>query len=76
MILLNIPKNIGKTEMRAAIDEWIIGENGERDRAILTRKLIDGIHFEELAEEFSLSVRHTKKIVRDRWQTLRQHFAP
>lgn len=42
------------------IDEYI---HSERDRAILKRRFIDGIFFEPLAEEFDLSVRHTKSIV-------------
>lgn len=42
------------------IDEVI---HSERDRKILKRKLIDGVHFEPLAEEFGLSVRRTKDIV-------------
>lgn len=50
------------TEISNAIDELI---HSERDRAILKRRLIDGIKFEPLAEEFLLSVRHTKKIVAD-----------
>lgn len=44
----------------AAIDEHI---HSERDRAILKRRLIDGLTFERLAEEFNLSVRRTKTIV-------------
>ena len=42
------------------IDEYI---HSERDRAILKRRLIDGIFFEPLAEEFNLSVRRVKDIV-------------
>lgn len=42
------------------IDEHI---HSERDRAILKRRLIDGICFEPLAEEFDLSVRQTKNII-------------
>lgn len=34
-----------------------------RNRAILKRRLIDGICFEPLAEEFELSVRQVKNIV-------------
>lgn len=43
----------------------IIGEyiHSERDRAILCRRLIDGITYERLAEEFELSVRCVKTIV-------------
>lgn len=42
------------------IDEWI---HSERDRAILKRRLIDGITYEKLAEEFDVSVRHIKRII-------------
>lgn len=58
-----IPDGISKSEIDALIDEWIIGKNAERDRAILRRRLFDGITFERLAEEFDLSVRQTKNIV-------------
>lgn len=52
-----------RTEIERAIDEWIVGRNAERNRAILKRRLIDGICYEPLAEEFGLSVRQVKNIV-------------
>lgn len=58
-----IPHEISASEVSRLIDEWIIGRNGERDRRILKRRLIDGIHFEPLAEEFDLSTRQVKNIV-------------
>ena len=48
------------SQIRDVIDEHI---HSERDRAILKRRLIDGICFEPLAEEFDLSVVHVKRIV-------------
>ena len=48
------------SEISEAIDEYI---HNARDRAILKRRLIDGICFEPLAEEFDLSVRHVQTIV-------------
>lgn len=42
------------------IDEYI---HSERDRAILKRRLIDGICFEPLAEEFDLSTVQIKRII-------------
>lgn len=42
------------------IDDLI---HNERDRKILKRRYIDGICYEPLAEEFSLSVRQVKNIV-------------
>jgi AraC-like DNA-binding protein len=58
-----IPENVSKSELDSLIAEWIIGKNAERDRAILRRRLFDGITFEKLSEEFGLSVRQTKAIV-------------
>lgn len=49
--------------MEHLIDEWIIGRNAERNRKIMKRRLIDGVIFDDLAEEFELSVRQTKNIV-------------
>lgn len=46
--------------MTEAIDEWILNE---KHRAILKRRLIDGICYEPLAEEFDMSVRQIKRIV-------------
>ena len=56
-------ENISNSELCGSIDEWIKGRNAERNRAILKRRLIDGICYEPLAEEFNLSVRHVKDIV-------------
>lgn len=47
-------------EVVYVIDTWI---HSERDRKILKRRMIDGICYEPLAEEFELSVRQIKKIV-------------
>lgn len=58
-----IPESVSKSELDSLISEWIIGKNAERDRAILRRRLFDGITFEKLSEEFGLSVRQTKAIV-------------
>jgi DNA-directed RNA polymerase specialized sigma24 family protein len=57
--------------MKAAIDEWI---HSERDREILARRLIDGITFERLAEEFDMSVRQIKNIVYKSEQELFKHL--
>ena len=52
--------NISKSAVEHMIDEWIFKE---RDRQILKRRLLDGICYDQLAEEFSLSVRQVKNIV-------------
>ena len=52
--------NLSRSQISHLIDEWIFSE---RDRAILKRRLLDGITFDRLAEEFELSPRHVKTIV-------------
>mgnify|MGYP002853960186 CR=1 FL=1 len=52
--------NIPRSELEHLIDEWILNE---RDRKILKRRLLDGICYEPLAEEFDLSVTQVKNIV-------------
>lgn len=53
-------ENLSRSEIEYLIDEWIFNE---RDRAVLKRRLLDGIKYEALAEEFDLSVRQVKNIV-------------
>ena len=48
------------SQVEKVIDEYI---HSERDRKILKRRLIDGICYEPLAEEFDLSVRQVKSII-------------
>ena len=44
----------------------LIGEHihSERDRRILSRRLIDGLTYERLAEEFGMSPRQIKNVVK------------
>lgn len=53
-------RDYSRTEISSAIDEWILNE---KHRAILKRRLIDGIFYEPLAEEFDMSVTQIKRIV-------------
>ena len=51
---------VSRTEAENLINEWIFNE---RNRSILKRRLLDGVTFEKLAEEFDLSVQQVKTIV-------------
>lgn len=53
-------KELSRSQIESAIDEWILHE---RNRGILKRRLLDGITYERLAEEFDMSVRQIKQIV-------------
>ena len=48
------------SQIRELIREHI---HSERDRRILFRRLVDGITFERLAEEFQMSTRQMRSIV-------------
>lgn len=48
------------SQIREIIAEHI---HNERDRKIMERRLIDGVTFERLAEEFDLSVSQIKRII-------------
>ena len=52
--------NKSRTEIIYLIDEWIFNE---RNRSIVKRKLLDGVTFERLAEEYDISIQQAKTIV-------------
>ena len=59
------------SKIRELIGEYI---HSQRDRDILCRRLIDGITFEKLAEEFDMSVRQIKNIVHRNEEILFRHI--
>lgn len=63
--------DLSRSEWENLIDEYIFKE---RDRAILKRRLLDGVCFEPLAEEFELSVQQTKTIVYKATEKLIKHI--
>lgn len=52
--------DMSRSEWEQLIDEWVFNE---RDRQILKRRLLDGICYEPLAEEFNLTDKQVKNIV-------------
>ena len=63
--------NLSRSEWENLIDQWIFKE---RDRAILKRRLLDGICYEPLAEEFDLSVQQVKNVVYKATEKLIKHL--
>ena len=53
-------RDVSRSELENAIDEWILNE---KHRDILRRRLIDGLTYDRLSEEFDMSVRQIKTIV-------------
>lgn len=63
--------DLSRSDWENLIDQWIFNE---RDRSILKRRLLDGICYEPLAEEFDLSVQQTKTIVYKATEKLIKHL--
>ena len=59
------------SKIRNLIAEYI---HSERDRKIMERRLIDGIVFEKLAEEFEMSPRQIRNIVYKNEKILFSHI--
>jgi len=66
-------RDLSKTQICCLIDEWVIGRNAERDRKILKRRLVDGLTYEQLAEEFDMSVRQIANIIYKRQNIIFRH---
>lgn len=64
-------RDYSRSELTTAIDEWILNE---RHRAILKRRLLDGICYEQLAEEFDMSVSQIKRIIYKSQEILFRHL--
>ena len=63
--------NKPRSDIEDAIDEWIFNE---KYRMILKRRLLDGVRYNELAEEFDMSVRQIKNIVYQCEKTVFEHM--
>lgn len=52
--------DLSRSEWEHLIDEWILSE---KDRAIIKRRLLDGLTFEQLANEFNYSTQNIQRII-------------
>ena len=64
-------KEYTNSQIRELIAEYI---HSERDRRLISRRLIDGIVFEKLSEEFELSDSQVKRIVYKLQEQLFRHL--
>lgn len=63
--------DLSNSEISCLIDEWV---RGEKERNILKDRLINGMLYNDLAEKYNLSVRHTQNIVYRAQEQLFKHF--
>lgn len=62
--------DIPNSKLEWLIEEWV---KSDRNRKILKRRLIDGIHYEKIAEEFEISDRQVKTIVKKEKENILIH---
>lgn len=69
----------GRKAVDDAIEEWVIGRNGERDRIIMRLHLFDGVTFQEMQKRldktgYPLSIDRLKQIINRRLPQIQKHI--
>ena len=77
-------KEYTKSELLAAIDEYIVGKYAERDRILLRYKLIDGLSYNQIANrlsaddnippEYKIETRQIQRAIQRSLKTLFRHI--
>jgi hypothetical protein len=62
---------LSRSEYEHIIDEWVFNEKA---RAIIKRRMLDGITYDKLSEEFDMSVRQIQNIVYKTEQIIIKHI--
>lgn len=62
---------LSRSEYEHIIDEWVFNEKA---RAIMKRRMLDGITYDRLSEEFNMSVRQIQNIVYKTEQIIIKHI--
>jgi Mor family transcriptional regulator len=63
--------DLSKTQVLDLIDAYIFNE---RNRQIVSRRLLDGVLYEDLAEEYSLSVNQVKTVCYKAIDKIKSHI--
>ncbi len=71
---MSLTEDYSRSQLELVIYEWINGENAERNRRIVARRLFDGVTFERLAEEFELSPKQARNVFHRCEQIIFKHI--
>lgn len=66
-------KRYSKSELLHLIDEWVLGLNAQRNKSIITDKLINGLTISQIAEKNELSDTRVKTVIRTFRRTVEAH---
>ena len=56
--------NASKDAILAVMEQWIMGRNAERNRAIFYDHLFRGRTYEQIAEDYDMSSRQIQNVIR------------
>ena len=56
--------NVSKDAILVSMEQWIMGRNSERNRAIFYDHLFRGLTYEQIAEKYDMSSRQIQNVIR------------
>lgn len=66
--------DLTNSQLTNIIDEYVRGFKADRNKSMLKSKLITGMTYEEVAEEYDMSVRQVKYIISNTLQQIVTHL--
>ena len=57
-------KEYSKSELEHLINEWVVGNNAQRNKRIIRDRLIKGLMIAELADKYNMSETRIKTVIR------------
>ena len=66
--------DLTNSQLNNIIDEYVRGFKADRNKSMLKDKLITGMTYEEVAEEYDMSVRQVKYIISNTLQMIVTHL--
>jgi len=68
------PTHASKDDVIEAMEQWIMGRNAERNRAIFYDHLFRGLTYEQIAEAYEMSSRQIQNVIRSCERIVFSHF--
>lgn len=62
-----------RSQLENLIREWVIGVNSERNKEIITDRLIYGMSIPKIADKYDLSETRVKTVIRTFKRTIESH---
>ena len=63
-----------RSELEHFIEEWVLGYNATRNKAIIKDKLFEGLTISQIAEKYDLSETRVKTVIRTFKKIVDAHY--